>query len=245
MADGQETPPARLRTCVVCGTSFDDHARSRGRHRRLCSEPCRKTRKASQAPAHHRNYYAKHGQSRLKRFDRICANCGKPFQTTNYVTRCCGISCGLALSAKIGSEGASKRRKFASRADRDRHYSFLRRAAVTGRQAEQFAAVEIFERDGWRCRICGEGVDRALSWPDPGSASLDHIVPIAKGGQHTRANVQCAHLGCNSAKGARTDHAKTRPTAIQADPEAATNRRGNAGLRRVSERHCPGDRLRP
>lgn len=34
----------------------------------------------------------------------------------------------------------------------------------------------------------------------PLSASIDHIVPIAKGGSHTRENVQIAHLFCNIEK---------------------------------------------
>jgi hypothetical protein len=36
----------------------------------------------------------------------------------------------------------------------------------------------------------------------PLSASIDHIVPVAAGGTHTRANVQIAHLFCNQHKNA-------------------------------------------
>jgi 5-methylcytosine-specific restriction endonuclease McrA len=31
-------------------------------------------------------------------------------------------------------------------------------------------------------------------------ASLDHITPIARGGGHTRDNVQCSHWLCNARK---------------------------------------------
>lgn len=65
---------------------------------------------------------------------------------------------------------------------------------------EVFADLEIFKRDGWRCGLCGEPVDPSLCHPDPMSASLDHVHPIAKGGGHVRANVQCAHLRCNLSK---------------------------------------------
>jgi hypothetical protein len=65
---------------------------------------------------------------------------------------------------------------------------------------EQFTDREVFERDGWRCGLCGGAVNPALRHPDPLSASLDHRTPIAKGGGHTRANVQCAHLRCNLSK---------------------------------------------
>lgn len=65
---------------------------------------------------------------------------------------------------------------------------------------ERFTDAEIFERDGWICKLCGEPVDESIAYPNPKSASLDHVLPIAKGGGHTRANCQLAHLGCNSRK---------------------------------------------
>jgi 5-methylcytosine-specific restriction endonuclease McrA len=36
--------------------------------------------------------------------------------------------------------------------------------------------------------------------PDPMSPSLDHILPLSKGGTHEPRNVQLAHLGCNVRK---------------------------------------------
>lgn len=76
----------------------------------------------------------------------------------------------------------------------------LRRARKRDTEAELIVSREVFERDGWVCGICAEFVDSALAWPNPGSASLDHIVPLAKGGSHTYGNVQCAHLRCNIVK---------------------------------------------
>lgn len=60
----------------------------------------------------------------------------------------------------------------------------------------------VFERDGWICQLCGEPVDPDLRAPDPESASLDHRIPIARGGDHTYDNIQLAHFGCNARKGA-------------------------------------------
>ncbi len=67
-------------------------------------------------------------------------------------------------------------------------------------------APEVFERDGWVCGICGQLIDPVLKWPEPRSASLDHVLPLAAGGEHTRANTQAAHLICNIRKGARTSY---------------------------------------
>ncbi|MBM9506717.1 HNH endonuclease [Actinacidiphila acididurans] len=68
---------------------------------------------------------------------------------------------------------------------------------------ERFSTKEIFERDGWTCQICRDPVEPAAQWPNPWSASLDHIVPLSKHGHHTRANVQLTHLLCNLRKAAR------------------------------------------
>lgn len=53
------------------------------------------------------------------------------------------------------------------------------------------------------CPLCDQRIDSSLAHPDPLSKSVDHIVPLSKGGTHERANVQWAHLVCNIRKGAR------------------------------------------
>lgn len=68
--------------------------------------------------------------------------------------------------------------------------------------AESFDYREIYDRDGWVCGLCAEPVDRLLQWPDPLSVSLDHIIPVSRGGRHVRENAQCSHLRCNLSKGA-------------------------------------------
>lgn len=85
------------------------------------------------------------------------------------------------------------------RAARDRRRAREMNAAV----GEDFTREEIFDRDRWVCGICEKPIDQALSYPDPMSASLDHVIPLARGGEHSRANAQAAHLRCNVRKGDR------------------------------------------
>ena len=59
----------------------------------------------------------------------------------------------------------------------------------------------VFMRDGWVCQHCKKRADKRFKHPNPMCASLDHIIPLSEGGTHTYANVQLAHLGCNSSKG--------------------------------------------
>lgn len=79
-----------------------------------------------------------------------------------------------------------------------------RRVRVESGTVERFTPEEIYDRDGWVCGLCRKPIDPALTWPDPGSASLDHVLPLAAGGDHTRENTQAAHLVCNVRKGARS-----------------------------------------
>lgn len=77
-----------------------------------------------------------------------------------------------------------------------RDYVKRRRARHSRLPVEPFTAREIFERDNWFCGICGMHVLAQV-------ATVDHIVPLARGGGHVRSNVQTAHARCNAVKGAR------------------------------------------
>jgi len=56
---------------------------------------------------------------------------------------------------------------------------------------------ELFERDSWRCQYCGERVRS-------NTATLDHIVPVSKGGRDDPENLATTCLMCNSIKSGRT-----------------------------------------
>lgn len=72
-----------------------------------------------------------------------------------------------------------------------------------GRPLESVQLLAVFERDGGRCHLCGEPVDRAVRAPDPMCASVDHLLAVSRGGAHVLANVALAHLGCNMRRGVR------------------------------------------
>ena len=65
---------------------------------------------------------------------------------------------------------------------------------------EDYVDNYIFERDGWICGICGRKINRRLKNPNPFSVSIDHIIPLSKGGDDSPTNVQAAHLRCNMSK---------------------------------------------
>ena len=59
---------------------------------------------------------------------------------------------------------------------------------------------QIFKRDNYTCKLCNEPLDMDAQPNDNRAPSLDHIVPLAKGGSPTMSNLQAAHRLCNSIK---------------------------------------------
>lgn len=69
------------------------------------------------------------------------------------------------------------------------------------RNGEYINDHDVFEFYEWTCIVCEKEIDPDLVWPDKMSATLEHIIPLAKGGTHTWDNVAPSHLLCNSNKG--------------------------------------------
>ncbi len=72
-----------------------------------------------------------------------------------------------------------------------------RMAKKLGVECEVFTREEILERDGQDCYLCGDAMH-------PLDVTMDHVLPMSRGGGHTRQNVRLAHKSCNSRKGNKT-----------------------------------------
>lgn len=59
---------------------------------------------------------------------------------------------------------------------------------------------DIFARDKGICGICRRRVSIETKPPSPDAPTLDHIVPVTKGGTNDAVNIQLAHSRCNSKK---------------------------------------------
>lgn len=113
---------------------------------------------------------------------RSCEQCGQGFDTyLGFNKRLCDV-CMLA--------------------DCRRRAHHLRCARLRGVESEKIEVGWVFDRDEWKCQLCGSKVIRMQgAGYHPRRATLDHIVPLSKGGSHTYQNVQCACYECNSLKG--------------------------------------------
>lgn len=80
-------------------------------------------------------------------------------------------------------------------------WSARRRERMKSAKVEVVERLLVFARDKWRCAMCGI---KTVKQPYlPNSAELDHIIPLAIGGEHSYANTQCACRRCNGMKGAK------------------------------------------
>lgn len=112
-----------------------------------------------------------------------CGFCRRPFQSAQPGATYCSRSCSTKATG-VGS-----------------HH---KRARKYGVAYEPINRARVFERDGWRCQICGKPTPRELSGTHRKNApELDHRTPISLGGPHTYDNVQCACRACNMAKSNR------------------------------------------
>lgn len=178
--------------CYWCGTPF---TRTDARQRN-CSYACG---------------YASHKKPDASRvYLRNCTQCDRPFASRTGRGNFCSDTCRTTAKAYKRNErcpDCGEPREFLQTycpPCRLRHLQAVRRVSKHQRRARQRGALSeridpllVYERDEWRCGICHKHVDRGLAWPDPMSASLDHVVPLAMNGSHTYLNTQLAHLRCN------------------------------------------------
>ncbi len=196
--------------CEICGNRFLTRV-FRSTKRRFCSCACTYAARSNGLVD---------GPPRKKR--ALCLSCGADHLVANQHRRWnsgyCSKSCydrGAAIAcADCGTTTyrlPAKRRTRCSScqtaATRDlRKWTSVNRHRLKYARAdasERFNDREIFERDGWCCQLCHRKINPKFSFPDGRSASVDHIVPLSRGGFHIRSNVHAAHLSCNMKKKVR------------------------------------------
>lgn len=75
-----------------------------------------------------------------------------------------------------------------------------RRIRIDAHFLETVDRASVFQRDRYQCWICLGLCRREYIAGDMSSPTIDHVVPLAKGGDHSYANCRTAHFICNSLK---------------------------------------------
>lgn len=133
----------------------------------------------------------------------VCEICGNEYTMRTRMKKeglkyCSDNGC---CSTECAKKRTRKKRKASGYLDGHRH-----RARRYGCEYDGSVTLKrLIKRDGLRCAICGEMCDPDdHSWTEysgPMCPTIDHIIPMSKGGGHTWDNVQVAHAICNSKKG--------------------------------------------
>jgi hypothetical protein len=83
------------------------------------------------------------------------------------------------------------------------------RARHHGVQYQPVPVKQVYERDNYTCQICSRKclpkamISKQTGKIHPMSPTIDHIVPMCRGGDHVEANLQTACFRCNSIKGSK------------------------------------------
>lgn len=133
-----------------------------------------------------------------------CRSMGKVFpshvkRARPQVSLAC-MECGVTFTGTPGRRFCTPAHATRFCATEARH---RRRAAKYGKGVERISDQAVFVRDGWLCGICGLLIDRELPRTSQIGATIDHIIPLSRGGAHKLSNLQAAHRTCNQRKGAR------------------------------------------
>lgn len=212
------------RTCAGCDTPIIPGPRERNR-KKWCSQACRQRylRRTSPEYAERRKELSAERLQEARKLNplRQCVNCGENLarlrEDWEYCNKpecrsakyhagkskkpsCAEPGCGKPSIAKgvCGSHYKLQWRKLnpdkAIAADH-RYRSRKRDAWV-----EDVSRTVVLERDNWTCHLCGETIPQNIKYPHRQYGTLDHVLPLAKGGTHEYANVKAAHFICNALK---------------------------------------------
>lgn len=120
-------------------------------------------------------------------------DCGNEVTTTRQSLVVAGTkSCGC-LQKEAAKRTMTKHGHYLDR-DYINELCDARRAMKSGAFVERVFRATVYGRDMGLCQICGLMVE-------DGEFSLDHRIPLFKGGEHSYANCRTSHASCNFKKG--------------------------------------------
>ena len=182
--------------CKICGKETDGQA--------YCSDECEYSHKmiCQQCGAFYLGKITSVYCSRDCRLEKERERMREIFisvrETNEYVVKNCK-NCGGLFSINYYVDN----REFCSKSCSRRYNKVQRRAREKGAFVEPVSIGYLFKRDGGICQLCGKKVSRDLDHTHTMSATMDHIIPLSRGGEHSKRNTQLAHFMCNSIKGAK------------------------------------------
>lgn len=126
-------------------------------------------------------------------YEHVCPECGARFRSSNPSQIYCYESCRKRARWKRREKSLGS------------HGSHVKRAKRYGVEYDRTITLnKLIKRDGMTCYICGKTCtkdDKRWGTFGPDYPTIDHVIPLCKGGTHTWDNVRIACGECNDAKG--------------------------------------------
>lgn len=180
------------RLCRGCGVSIGHLAG----HAIYCSHACLS--------------WIKNGNTEIRKLPTTCAQCGRPMEGKRAGAIYCTKACkNRACDLRRGRDDAARYLK-----ERERRIAYATAYAKANPQVGQRAkrrrkaqiagagTFRVSARD-WR-RLCLRYGDRCAYCRKRGALTMDHILPISRGGRHSIGNLIPACASCNASKNDRT-----------------------------------------
>ena len=189
-----------LLRCRECGHEFE---RRVDLHCKTTCPECHK-REVERREAERRRQDEERRESDAKRalmqqlvnalaYEHVCPECGVRFRSGNPKKLYCSTKC---------SNRAMWRRKSRRRGNQSTHVARAKRYGVE--YDRSITLNRLIERDGMTCYLCGKTCtkdDNRWGSFGPDYPTIDHVIPLSKGGTHTWDNVRVACGICNELKG--------------------------------------------
>ena len=174
---------ASMLVCEVCERSFRPTS---SRKQRTCSKACALRNRPPAKP--------KVLKEKVTKPCVVCSAKFNGFDSAKYCSSECAYKAYLRRLAERYENDPVYRDKILSA-------SHARRADKLGKGQKQILLTYLIERDRSRCQIPGcKFNSRKITKTGSRRPSIDHIVPLSKGGTHELSNVQLAHYSCNLSK---------------------------------------------
>lgn len=202
----------RPKTCAECAKPFDPN--EKGRPRKFCGDSCKKK--------FHNRQLRRSLPPLATVTAKMCPTCGELFAAKSRNRKYCyGKACAQAAYRQRHRAGALRlmqprqvacdgcgslfdavhpMARWCSQRCANRYWGGVRARQRRQVSAADYTDLEVFQRDGWRCHICGELIDWTVARTSDNGPTIDHIVPISLGGEDVASNVAAAHWRCNREK---------------------------------------------
>ena len=174
----------RLRVCKKCHETKDTGAFPKGR---ACCRQCENERGRQWRAANPEKQHACDASWRTRHADALRAK-KKSWYAENQQHLLARRRTYYA--EHIDAERARNLAWNTANPDKRREFRDSRRKRIQSVFVERVRLPVLVERDRGRCGICGTPVVRR-------EMSVDHILPLSKGGEHSYANTRLTHLRCN------------------------------------------------